>query len=199
MAKELKKASFVRRICAYVIDYLIIVLLVSLISAPFIDAKKTEKLQKETTEIMEKYQKGEITPDDYMKLSSSNLYKLGRTTGVTTFIEIIVAILYYVVFQLYNKGQTLGKKLLKIKVISEDGDLNMNQLLFRSLICNMILLNIINFGLVTFAGKDIYVGVYATISVIQYIIMFVSIILATTNEGRTIHDRIAHTRVVYTK
>ena len=75
----------------------------------------------------------------------------------------------------------------------------MNQLLFRSLICNMILLNIINFGLVTFAGKDIYVGVYATISVIQYIIMFVSIILATTNEGRTIHDRIAHTRVVYTK
>ena len=72
----------------------------------------------------------------------------------------------------------------------------MNQMIFRSLIVNMLLLNIINFALITFAPKDIYTGVSATLSMIQYLIMFISIILATTKEGRTIHDRIAHTRVV---
>ena len=158
MAKELNRASFVKRLCAYVIDYLLVVLVISVISMPFTDTKKTEKLEKESTEIIEKYQKGEITPDEYLQRYSSVYYNLSRNTGIVTFITIIVYILYYVVFQLYNKGQTIGKKLMKIKVISIDGELSMNQMIFRSLIVNMLLLNIINFG--------------------------------------TIHDRIAHTRVV---
>lgn len=196
MAKELNRASFVKRLCAYVIDYLLVVLVISVISMPFTDTKKTEKLEKESTEIIEKYQKGEITPDEYLQRYSSVYYNLSRNTGIVTFITIIVYILYYVVFQLYNKGQTIGKKLMKIKVISIDGELSMNQMIFRSLIVNMLLLNIINFALITFAPKDIYTGVSATLSMIQYLIMFISIILATTKEGRTIHDRIAHTRVV---
>lgn len=196
MAKELNRASFVKRLCAYVVDYLLVVLVISVISMPFTDTKKTEKLEKESTEIIEKYQKGEITPDEYLQRYSSVYYNLSRNTGIVTFITIIVYILYYVVFQLYNKGQTIGKKLMKIKVISIDGELSMNQMIFRSLIVNMLLLNIINFALITFAPKDIYTGVSATLSMIQYLIMFISIILATTKEGRTIHDRIAHTRVV---
>ena len=196
MAKELNRASFVKRLCAYVIDYLLVVLVISVISMPFTDTKKTEKLEKESTEIIEKYQKGEITPDEYLQRYSSVYYNLSRNTGIVTFITIIVYILYYVFFQLYNKGQTIGKKLMKIKVISIDGELSMNQMIFRSLIVNILLLNIINFALITFAPKDIYTGVSATLSMIQYLIMFISIILATTKEGRTIHDRIAHTRVV---
>lgn len=199
MDKELKRASFIRRLCAYVIDYLLVVLVVSVIAMPFTDTKKTEKLEKESTEIIEKYQKGEITPDEYLQRYSNVYYNLSRNTGIVTFITIIVYILYYVVFQLYNKGQTIGKKLMKIKVISIDGELSMNQMIFRSLIVNMLLLNIINFALITFAPKDIYTGVSATLSMIQYIIMFISIILATTKEGRTIHDRIVHTRVVSIK
>ena len=199
MAKELKKASLVRRLCAYVIDYLIVVILVSLISTPFVDAKKTDKLQKESTEIIEKYQKGEITPNEYLERYSSVYYSLSRSTGIMTFITIIIYIIYFVVFQLYNKGQTIGKKLMKIKVISLDGDLGMNQMIFRAFISNMILLNIINFALITFSPKNIYTGVSAVLSMIQYIIMFISIILATTKEGRTIHDRIVHTRVVSAK
>ena len=196
MAKELKKASFVKRLCAYVIDYLLIVVLVSLISTPFTDVKKTEEISKESNEIIEKYQNNEITVDEYIERYTAVYYNLNRTTGVMTFITIIFGILYFVVFQLYNKGQTLGKKLLRIRVISDDGDLSMNQMIFRSLIANTILLNIINFGLVTFVSKNIFMGASVAISMIQYIVMFISIILATREDGRTIHDRIAHTRVV---
>ena len=196
MAKELNRASFIRRLFAYILDYLLIVILVSLLSTPFTDVKKTEKIEKESTEIIEKYQKGEITADEYVQRYSSVYYNLNRNTGIMTFITIILGILYFVVLQLYNKGQTIGKKLLKIKVISDDGNLSMNQMIFRSLIANVILLNIINFALVIFTPKDIFMGVSVSVSMIQYIIMFISIIMATTKEGRTIHDRIAHTRVV---
>ena len=67
MAKELNRASFVKRLCAYVVDYLLVVLVISVIAMPFTDTKKTEKLEKESTEIIEKYQKGEITPDEYLQ------------------------------------------------------------------------------------------------------------------------------------
>lgn len=199
MAKELKKVSVLKRLCAYIFDYLIIVVLVSLISAPFTDVQKTEKLQNESNEIITKYQAGEISVNEYMESASSVYYNLNRSTGIMTFVTIIVSILYYVVFQLYSKGQTIGKKLMKIKVISDKGDLTMNQMIFRSLISNMILLHIINLGLITFIGKGLYIGMFVSISMIQYIIMFISIIMATTKDGRTIHDRIAHTRVVNVK
>ncbi len=196
MAKELKKGSFVRRLGAYIIDYVILVILISLISSPFVDSAKTRTIEKESNEIVEKYQTGEISADEYVQRYTSVYYNLSRTTGVVTFFTIIIDVLYFVVFQLYNKGQTIGKVLLKVKVISDDGNLSMNQMIFRALIAYMILSNIINFALITFASKSIYTGVSIFISMIQYIIMFISVIMATTKDGRTIHDRLTHTRVV---
>ncbi len=199
MAKELKRASFVKRLCAYVIDFLIILMVGSILSFPFTNSEKTLELQNETTTVLEQYQAGEITPDEYLSRFSDIYYRLGRESGIATFIEIIIGILYYVVFQLYNKGQTIGKKIMGIKIISDTGDLSMNQMIFRAFISNTILLNIINFGFITFASKSVYTGVSSTFTMFQYAITFISIILATTNEGRTIHDRIVHTRVVSIK
>ena len=199
MAKGLKKAPFIKRLGAYIIDYILVVILISLISIPFTDSKKTDKIERETLEIIEKYNANEITTDEYVAKYNDVYYRLSRSTGVVTFVTIIVYILYFVVFQLFNKGQTIGKKLLKIKVVSEVDDLTMNQMIFRSLISNMILLNIINFGLITFGSKNTYTSVSAVLTVIQYIIVLISIILATAKEGKTVHDRIAHTRVVNAK
>jgi len=199
MAKELKRASFVKRLCAYVIDFLIILMVSSILSFPFNNSEKTLELQNETNTVLEQYQAGEITPDEYLSRFSDIYYRLGRESGIATFIEIIIGILYYVVFQLYNKGQTIGKKIMGIKIISDTGDLSMNQMIFRAFISNTILLNIINFGFITFASKSVYTGVSSTFTMFQYAITFISIILATTNEGRTIHDRIVHTRVVSIK
>lgn len=196
MAKELKKGSFIRRFAAYVIDYILIMIIVSLLSTPFVDVEKVETIEKESTQIIEQYQNGEISIDEYVQRYSSVYYGLSRTTGVMTFITIIIGVLYYVVLQLYNKGQTFGKMFMKIKVISTDGDLSMNQMIFRALIANFILSNILNFALITFTSKNVFMGVSVTISMIQYIVMFISLIMLTTKDGRTIHDRIAHTKVV---
>ena len=197
MAKELKRASLVRRLCAYAIDYLIVVILVSLISAPFIDAKKIDKLQNESTEVIEKYQKGEITPDEYLERYSSVYYSLSRSTGVMTFITIIIYIVYFVVFQLYNKGQTLGKKVMKIKVVSTNGELSMNQMIFRSFIANSILLNILSIMFLMMAPRHIYFACVGLFSFIQYAVVIISVFMIKfSKNGLTVHDRLLHTKVI---
>ena len=199
MAKELKRASFISRFFAYVVDMVLIALLATLVSIPFTNQSKVEKISNDEKEIRQKYIEKEITPEEYLIKYGDITYELIKTNGTTTFFTIIIAIGYFVVFQLYNKGQTIGKKLLKIKVISIEDELTMNQMIFRSLLSNSILLNIISFGFLTFASKYVYIIGVGILEVTNYIIILISIILATTKEGRTIHDRIAHTRVISIK
>ena len=199
MAKELKKGSFVKRVSAYIIDYLIIFFIVSLVTTPFVDSKKVEKISNETIELQTKYQNNEVSSTELLQDYNDLYYKLATNTGIVTFVTIILNILYFVVFQLYNKGQTIGKKLMNIKVISMDGELNMNQMIFRVLISTTLLCDIINFALMIFSSKNIYSPIAIILSTIQYIVTFISIIMLTSKEGRTIHDMLAHTRVVSIK
>lgn len=199
MAKELKKASFIRRLAAFVIDMVLIAFIAGIIATPFVNTSKIDKLNEKEVETIEKYRNEEITADEYVMNYGDVYYELIKENGISTLISIILSIGYFIVFQLYNKGQTLGKKLLKIKIISDDKELSMNQMIFRCLLSNFILVNIINFAFLVFASKYVYIIATGSIEAINYIVAIVSIIMATTKEGRTIHDRIAHTRVVMAK
>ena len=199
MAKELKKASFIRRLAAFVIDMILIAFIAGIIATPFVNTSKIDKLNEKEVETIEKYRNEEITADEYVMNYGDVYYELIKENGISTLISIILSIGYFIVFQLYNKGQTLGKKLLKIKIISDDKELSMNQMIFRCLLSNFILVNIINFAFLIFASKYVYIIATGSIEAINYIVAIVSIIMATTKEGRTIHDRIAHTRVVMAK
>lgn len=196
MAKELKKASFLKRLGAFIIDMLLVTIMASLLSMPFTDTKKVEKIESEQNEIVKQFQEQKITADEYLDRYVSVYYNLTRSTGAISLITILLEIIYFVVFQLYNGGQTLGKKLLKIKVVSNDGDLFMNQMIFRSLLANFILINIIKFALLLFSSKEIYMGLSLILESIQYIMIFISILMITGKNKDSIHDKLTHTSVV---
>ena len=142
MAKEekSKKALFVQRLCAFLIDVLLVSFGASFLAMPFVDADSIEKLNVEMNSVTESYLNAEIDEKTYLTESSSITYQLAKKNGLLTFVTIFIEILYFVVYQLYNSGQTLGKKLLKIKVVSlDEEDLNVNQMIFRTLIINSIL------------------------------------------------------------
>ena len=197
--KELKKASFIRRLCAFIIDMVLISFAASLIAIPFTNTTAVDSINTREKELREKYTKQEINSEEYLITYTDIYYDLNKNTGIASFASLVLSIVYFVVFQVYNKGQTLGKKLLGIKIVSDEKELNMNQMIVRSLLANFILVNILKFALLTFTSKSVYVTSSGILEVINYIIILVSVIMATTKEGRTIHDRIAHTRVVKAK
>ena len=194
---EKEKATFLQRFIAFIIDVFLVSFIASLLVYPFIDNDNAEKISNESMEVIEKYTSAEIDMKTYATEMSSLTYQSAKSNGIVTLVTLVCEILYFAVFQLYNNGQTLGKKLLKIKVVAEDGKLSMNQMVVRALIVNSILLEIISFCFMLFAGETVYFYGVATLEMIQYAVLVISAFMIMWSAKRQgIHDKIVHTEVV---
>lgn len=196
--KQPEKALFIQRFAAFILDVFIVSMVASMIAYPFLDMNSIDKLSESRAQIVEDYMKQEISIEEYTNESISVSYEMARKQGILSLITIFLNILYFVVFQIKNDGQTIGKKLLKIKVSSNDGNqLTMNQMIFRSLIINSILIDMVNFCVLLFTNQMAYFYGVGILSMIQFTIIAASGFMVMFSEKRQgIHDLIAHTDVV---
>ncbi len=190
------KKVFFKRILAYLIDCTILffaMVLVNLFVPVFGDI---EELNARLTTSMDNYTSGEITMDEFAEESNDISYDLMKATYISSIAGIVVYILYFVVFQAYNNGQTLGKKWLKLQVVKTDNNnVDINSLLRRSLFPYGILINFILVILLLFTSKSVYLNINTILSNIQIIIIFITLIMMFIKE-RGIHDYLANTKVI---
>ena len=192
-----KKASFMERFIAFMIDVLLVSFVASFIAVPFVDSASVEKLNDEMVEVSDMYLMEEIDVYTYLSESSIISHKLARSNGSYSFITICIEVLYFIVFQLYNKGQTLGKMMMKIRVKSKDDDLTMNQMIYRTFIINSILYSFINFALMIFASSSAYFYGVLLFELVQISVILISAgMIIFTKENNGLHDLITNTRVV---
>ncbi len=202
--KSEENAYFIKRLGALILDMIIVSIVVSMLTFFVNNNSNYEKLTKEYNDVMEQAMDKKTSPKEYKKLlskASDISYDLSKQTVVVSFVSLTIYILYFIVFQFYNKGQTIGKKLMKIKIESNDGkDLTMNQLAVRSLIINSILANLILLAVIILGSKDVYFVSSTTVSMIQYIIIFTTaIMILFRKDKRGLHDVITNTKVINEK
>lgn len=194
------KKPTLRRIGAYIVDMMVITIISSMfIRIEFLNPKYDEyqKAYNEyvdfTTEVMN-------NPD---KLNDNNLndisYNLSKTGLATNVITLVVTALYFIGFQYINRGQTLGKKLFKIKVVdSENRRPRFYQILIRSLLINSIVTNTIFVVMISSLSKNDYFAGSQYVQLVDIAIMASSFILIMFREdGKGLHDMIAGTKVVF--
>ena len=134
-----------------------------ILSYPFINQENSQKINKELNEVMEKASKNEISVQTYAAELKPLVYQNDRDNGVTTILILLVSILYFVVYQFKTK-QTIGKKIFKIKLEANDGELTMNHMVFRGLIINSILFTLLTFIFVIFSNSSVYFVANITIN-----------------------------------
>ena len=197
MKKKTKKAYFVQRLIAFLIDILLVAVAASIVATPFINEKESKKLTDEANQLITQATKQEISTSEFADRNMDLSYSLARKNGFVSLITIVFNILYFVVFQLYNKGQTVGKQVMKIRVKSDLKELTMNQMIFRAFIANSILLDIITFMFMLSNSRSVYFYGLTVFSTIQYIITLMSIFMVLMRkDGCAVHDLLAHTQVV---
>ena len=189
-------ALFIQRLGAFLVDIIIIAFVSSLISMPFINADNVEKLDESIQELAKASANGDVAPKTFISEYSSIYFQLEKQEGPFLIISLIANILYFIVLQYYT-GQTLGKKLFKIKLESTRKHLNMNQMVVRGLLINSILLSIIEFAYLVFGTANTFFYVVGSLEVIQYSFMLVSaFMIMFRNDRLGLHDLICKTRVV---
>lgn len=192
------KAMFSQRVLAFLIDLVLLSIICSLITM-FVPVNDTAtKLYDEQNRVLEGYVDGSVSMEEYVNQMVDLGYDISRQTVIVSIVTIVISLLYYVVYPCYNNGQTLGKKLMKIKIKkTNDTELSMNDLLIRSMINNSILVNIINVILVLFLSKNLYLSTSSLVSFIQYLVLIISLIMiAFTNNAQGLHDKVCKTEVV---
>ena len=137
----MKKASFKKRALAYIIDMFIVSVIISVMSYN-INTTKIDKLNKEADSLMKDYVNGKVSTDKYIKDFASINYDISRESSVNTGIYLVVCIGYFLVFQYLNDGASIGKKLVGIKIVSNDNKkVSFLQMFIRTSIVNDIINN----------------------------------------------------------
>lgn len=191
-------AQFNKRFFAYIIDIFIVLVIANLITMFIPISEKTQDYYKELQTAQKKIYDKEIDVKEYTDIVLEDNYNISKGTVLISLTSIIIYILYFVVYQVYNNGQTVGKKLMKIKVKSiTDESLSINTMLFRALIIYGIAANIINLILILLLKKELYLSISNTISIIQSLIIIISVFMILfSKQKRGIHDIITKTEVV---
>lgn len=138
---------------------------------------------------------------NYSKLEIDYSYKLLKYTVIPTIVNLMCILLYFVVIQFYLGGKTLGKKLMKIKVVSNnDKKLTILNFFVRSLIVNEVFINILNVIFILILSKNNYLIYNQIIYVVTYILeMLIIATMLFDKNNRGVHDYISNTKVIESK
>lgn len=187
-----------KRIAAYLLD-LLIVYVISMLLVWFIPmGEEYNKRSDDYTNVILKYSSGEITSDKYIEDSKDISYDVNKLGVSISIIMLAVTTIYFVVVQYYNNGQTIGKKIMKLKIEPySDKKLTMNNFLIHSVIVNSILLNLISIVMIVFVSKDVYLNIYDYISYIfTGLNIIILVMILYRKDGRGLHDILANTKVI---
>ena len=198
--KEIK-ALFSQRFVAFMIDLILVSFITSLVTAIIPTNSSIDKLYDQQVKIVENYTAKKITMQEYVNQLVDINYDIAKQTGIITLVSIAISLLYYVLYVYKNDGQSIGKKMMKIRIQKKDKDkeLTMNDLLFRTMILQGTLVSIIGFCTILFLDKDTYLATNSLLNLTQYSILIISFFLvAFTKERQGIHDMVAKTEVVCT-
>jgi len=192
--------KFSKRFASFIIDIFILSCIMSVISFVFPKNKNIEKLNEEIVSISEDYAEEKIDEKEYLNKTAPLSYRIDKENFLYNAIEVVITILYFVVFQFVKNGQTIGKKILGIKIVKDYGELQINDIIFRSFIINDLLYSMISL-LFLFTLKDInYLYSIGILGSIQSIIMIVSALMVITRkDNRALHDIITKTKVIEVK
>ena len=197
-------STVLKRISAYLLDFLLVLLLVTLLSyVPFLNPHRREYSEKcnELVNVYDQFLDEEISEAEYNEAYVPIAYQMYRLNTNYVIIDMVIVILYFAVLPFFNDGQTVGKKLFQIKIEGvHDKSLSFGQYLLRAVILNNVIISILLQVIVYMMDVNSYEFFYRNLNLAGYIIQYATLFLVfVRRDGRGLHDLIAGTKVVFTE
>ena len=136
----MKPVSY-KRILAYLIDIFIVICIATILTIFIPVSEEYTNQMNELNAVLEDYSSGDISETEYLEKFNDISYIVNKESVQVSIVSVVLSTIYFVVLAYYMNGQTFGKKIMKIQVVSANSKkLTMNNYLIRSLIVDSILL-----------------------------------------------------------
>ncbi|MBQ8892434.1 MAG: RDD family protein [Bacilli bacterium] len=187
-----------KRIIAYFIDIILVTSVATALTYFLPENKEYNKSMNEYTALVSDFANESIEQEEFFNRTTDLIYSINRNSVTVTIVTTVLTIFYFVVFAYFMNGQTLGKKLMNIKIVSNNKKkLTMNNYLIRGLIINSILMNIISVIIVLGLDKTSYLKVNDMLTYLYGIFMVLTFGMILFREDRRgLHDILARTKVI---
>lgn len=201
-----------RRISAFLIDVFLVTFVSTIFSSisyvnPFIENYKVA--YDEYREIYKLESESVLTNPtiknvvDYSNKMSKQIYKIDYSMLFNNIYYLVFSFLYFVLFAYFTNGQTLGKKLFKLKVVRQDGEkVKLSNLMLRTLLSGssifmgVNIIVVIQLLLLMIPQNQAYFYAILFSSMISYIIEIIGLVLLFSKEHRSLDDIIGSTKVI---
>ena len=183
------RANFKKRALAYTIDIIILGLILLLVN--IIVPKDKKDINVKLDSLNETYLNKEKTFNEYLEEYSIISYEI-----IYTIVNVIFVMIYFIIMPFIFNGQTIGKKIMKIKLVKED-KLTITSLVIRNLIINGLGYMLLSLILIHISKPYSYFIITTILSLIQLTLIIIILIgLIKNNNNLILHDRLSKTKVV---
>ncbi len=196
--------TILKRVMAYIIDILIVSIIATMISSvglinPYKD--EYEEAYDEYADVVAQIQEEgsgvdrDASEDELITL----YYNVNKYNVVRSGISVVCTILYFALLQSLMNGQTIGKKIMKIRVVAnkDDKKLNFGNFLIRSVILNNVIFSVLFIvGIYVFDVSGYY-NYSIVVSYLQMLLLTVIMLMVVLRKDfRGLHDFAAGTKVI---
>ncbi len=195
------KAYFLQRMSAYIIDLLIITL-VSYVVLLFVPvSNKYNKAYDEYNEALNSYVDKKIDEEEFLDIYSKTNYTMSKEGAAFTIINMLITVAYFGTYCYYKNGMTIGKKLMKIKIVSNNGkQVNHFTLILRSMLINGVITSTLSLIVLFIIKPNMYISTIGVIEIVQSLFVIITLFMTMIRkDGRGLHDLICKTKVVLSK
>ena len=191
-----------KRLLAYIIDILLVGFVASALANidvlnPYLDnyIESYETFSEKLGSINEENVMDMFSSDEFINQYQDTLKYSAYSTGIS----LVCYILYFVGFQKWNKNQTVGKRLMNLKVVNKNkkDDVKGWQYVVRTLIVYNLFFNCLNVCLALCLNTKLFFTLSMIVSIIGYVITYVGYgMILFRKDGKGLHDLISSTEVM---
>lgn len=197
----MKRANFWKRFTAYMLDVLLLWIALFIVELIIPRSDLYFETDKALTLISENFVIGKISLSTFLSGYADLIRIADKEQVFLSLANVIFILVYFCGIPYFFDGQTIGKKLMGIKIARKDNEcLTLNSLLIRNIIINGLGSLLISLVCIFILPGKLYFAVTSIFAIIQILLVIISgFMVLYRKDKRGLQDIFSKTRVVLDK
>lgn len=195
---KINKASFGKRILAYLIDIILVMVVVVLLETLLPRNNNIDILNKEFNDTTDRYFNKQIDFSIYFNQVALIFKDLDEARIMYSVINAILIFIYFIFVPYFFDGKTIGKKILKIKTVRNDKEcLSLKNLVIKNMIDTGLMYMLFSLALIYILPSMSYFIFTLVLSILQISLMTISVcMIIKRKDKRGLNDILSGTKVI---